>query len=197
MLHEWRDLPFWAKALLAAGGATTAAGFLWYLLREGDEEELEVSLCYKVTDPMKNFVGIRHEPDTSSGRTGEHLVPGEVFEVSQVLDGPGGQQYLLLKDGRGWAFVLSARDGRRLCEPVSSSDVSEDAKPGSMEDIMQKTSQMLERDPKMAEQFLASMGMVQQMAQESPVVAEALKSRPVVQEALANPGELSGTATDA
>jgi hypothetical protein len=49
-------------------------------------------------------LGIREVPDINGPRTGGVLMPGEVFAVSEELEGPGEILYLKLADGSGWVF---------------------------------------------------------------------------------------------
>eukprot|EP00929_Paragymnodinium_shiwhaense_P039407 TRINITY_DN20688_c0_g1_i1.p1 TRINITY_DN20688_c0_g1~~TRINITY_DN20688_c0_g1_i1.p1 ORF type:complete len:316 (-),score=103.03 TRINITY_DN20688_c0_g1_i1:316-1263(-) len=70
-------------------------------------------------------VGLRSGPGVSEGRIGVDLTPGEEFGVIEVVEGQGGQQYLRLADGRGWAFTKSLKDGEVLCEPMVEKEVVE------------------------------------------------------------------------
>merc|ERR1719223_1427600 len=108
----------WQKALLVAGVSAGTAGLIWYLLREGEEGEEDLSATtgkvapgnsvWKVSDSKMCAIGIRAGPDTDSARTRMTLPFGTVFEVSEIVetDNTSGveQRYLKLADGRGWAF---------------------------------------------------------------------------------------------
>lgn len=53
-------------------------------------------------------VALRSGPCVDSARTGGMLFQNETFAVSETLNGLDGRIYLLLADGRGWAFDDSA-----------------------------------------------------------------------------------------
>jgi len=61
-------------------------------------------------------IGLRRGPGIGEQRAGVDLQPGEEFGVIEVVEGAGGQEYLRLADGRGWAFTKSAKDNELLCE---------------------------------------------------------------------------------
>lgn len=140
----------WQKALLLGGTAAACAALAWHLLRGEDEEEAQETLAeecvkngetppppkrkvqalppgsyFKVTDPEGKNVGLRHEPEvTDAARRGKHnrpvLVPGEVFEVCEIMQGPTPpQNFLRLSDERGWVVTHSIKDGRLLCSPAA------------------------------------------------------------------------------
>ncbi|CAJ1345000.1 unnamed protein product [Effrenium voratum] len=193
----------WTKALCIAGGAAAAAGVLWYVFREDEEEAAaEAGLAaaggqkFCVTDPSGACIGIRKEPDVSSARTGLQLMPGEVFDVSEVLEAPDGQMYLKLADGRGWAFTRSSRDGRLLCQRVSDEEAEHMAgSQPSMQRMMAEVNALLERQPELREQVLASPELqamlanpdaMRSAAQQNPFVASAMQSNPGVQEWMAD-----------
>mmetsp|Transcript_99455 Transcript_99455/g.309869 ORF Transcript_99455/g.309869 Transcript_99455/m.309869 type:complete len:226 (-) Transcript_99455:71-748(-) len=202
--------PRWQRALLLAGGTAAAAGLLWYLLREGeDEEEQEADaggpgedgphLFFKVTDPKGCCVGIRTQPDVWSQKTGMSLLPGEVFQVSEVVEAEGGQLYLRLADGRGWAFTLSSKDGRLLVQEVSAEESMK--APSGMQAFLQEANRLLEQDPSLREQVLSSPEAqammadpsgLQAAAEQSAQVAEALGSRAELAQALAGDPSLAG-----
>lgn len=64
---------------------------------------------------------IRKVPDIDGVCTENYLEPGEVFAVSQELEGSGGVKYLKLADGRGWAFDRKPGVGV-LCQPYGNPD---------------------------------------------------------------------------
>lgn len=66
-------------------------------------------------------INLRAEPDTSAAGTAYVLIPGEAFHVSRVIR-HGGQEYLYLSDGRGWAFTRS-KTGARICEGCTEEEV--------------------------------------------------------------------------
>ncbi|CAK0831081.1 unnamed protein product [Prorocentrum cordatum] len=76
---------------------------------------------------MGNSIGIRRVPDVKSPKSGMSLLNKEIFAVSEVVDAEGGQQYLRLADGRGWAFTRSSNDGRLLAVPISPEEAAEAA----------------------------------------------------------------------
>eukprot|EP00747_Dinoflagellata_sp_TGD_P205452 gnl/TRDRNA2_/TRDRNA2_79181_c0_seq1.p1 gnl/TRDRNA2_/TRDRNA2_79181_c0~~gnl/TRDRNA2_/TRDRNA2_79181_c0_seq1.p1 ORF type:complete len:140 (+),score=31.97 gnl/TRDRNA2_/TRDRNA2_79181_c0_seq1:24-422(+) len=45
-------------------------------------------------------------------------MPGEEFEVSEIIRTESAQCYLRLQDGRGWAFTHSAKDNRCIAQDV-------------------------------------------------------------------------------
>merc|ERR1719210_1823402 len=49
-------------------------------------------------------LAIRTVPDIDGPRTGQMLMPGDVFSVCEERESPAGIIYLRLADGRGWAF---------------------------------------------------------------------------------------------
>merc|ERR1719181_794649 len=53
-------------------------------------------------------VALRSGPSVDSTRTGGMLYQNETFAVSETLNGLDSRVYLLLADGRGWAFDDSA-----------------------------------------------------------------------------------------
>jgi len=120
----------WRRILLIAGGATTVAAVIWYILRRETEARKrsepfvaavakELELFFQVTDPKGCTIGIREEADVQGAKTGKSLHAGEVFRVAEVRQSSGEQRYLRLADGRGWVFTHSSRDGRVLIEPFS------------------------------------------------------------------------------
>eukprot|EP00439_Symbiodinium_sp_Y106_P051596 s5811_g6.t2 len=141
----------WRKALFLAGGTVAAAGLLWYLFHDGEEEASASStdvLFYRVTDPKGASIGIREEPDVKSTRTGKQLLPHQVFQVSEVRE-DGEQTYLRLADGRGWAFTHSSKDGRLLCEKISQEEAIqelEQSQPTSRE-MMAQMLYLMETQP--------------------------------------------------
>mmetsp|Transcript_36039 Transcript_36039/g.103637 ORF Transcript_36039/g.103637 Transcript_36039/m.103637 type:complete len:219 (-) Transcript_36039:13-669(-) len=198
------DNPKWTRALLIAGGTAATAGLLWYLLRDGPDEEEEAGGAgtglpaggagtkFKVIDPKGCSIGIRVAPDTDAPRTNAALFPGEVFEVAQIVDGPDGRQrYLLLADGRGWAFTHSSRDGRLLAREATEQDLAE-AKSGVYK-MMEEAARMLEKDPALRQEVLnspevremmANPDSIRSAASESSTVADALRATPAVEAAL-------------
>lgn len=61
-------------------------------------------------------IGLRAGPGVNEKRVMIDLQPGEEFDVVEIVEGAGGQSYVRLKDGRGWAFSKSPKDGEALCE---------------------------------------------------------------------------------
>merc|ERR1712124_80182 len=53
-------------------------------------------------------IALRSGPSVDSARTGGMLYQNETFAVSETLNGLDSRVYLLLADGRGWAFDDSA-----------------------------------------------------------------------------------------
>lgn len=141
---DWRGVPTWQKALVIGGGAAAAAGLVWFLVREGEDDEDEADegmpgngpmqelppgVFFKVMDPRGANVGLRTRPDTSEdARCADSRVlkSGDKFEVSHVVDREDGQTFLRLADGRGWAFTKSSKDGRTLCQPAPSEPTAEE-----------------------------------------------------------------------
>ena len=80
----------------------------------------DVNRFYQVVDPDMG-INLRAEPDTSAAGTAYVLIPGEAFHVSRVIR-HGGQEYLYLSDGRGWAFTRS-KTGARICEGCTEEEV--------------------------------------------------------------------------
>ena len=81
----------------------------------------DVSRFYQVVDPDMG-INLRAEPDTSSEGTAYVLIPGEAFHVSRVIQ-DGGQEFLCLSDGRGWAFTRSPKDGAVICVRCTEQEV--------------------------------------------------------------------------
>jgi len=196
------DQPTWVKALLLAGGAAASAGLIWYLIREGEDDEEEegktsrappgTGQLFKVADARGASIGIREGPDLNSARTGQSLYPNQVFRVSEIVQGPGEQRYLLLEDGRGWVFTHSGRDGRMLtreCMPGEEEEMPQN----NMMEMMMQAQQMLAANPELREQVMQSQHfqqmmqnpeMMQQMAMQSPAVSQALAAQPELREQL-------------
>merc|ERR1712217_296691 len=133
-------------------------------------------------------IGIRAGPDVTASRTGGQLLPGQVFEVAEVIDAPDGvQRYLRLSNGSGWAFTHSMKDGRLLAEEVSEEQAKNAQPAGGMHAMMQQLEAMMERDPEMRQklmndpQFLQLLQDPQAMAQlfsqqsQNPLVNEAME----------------------
>jgi len=121
----------WVRVFLATGGAAVTAGLVWYLLHKAGDAGAKSSSrkkgrapehLFKVTDPKGSTIGIREAPDVHARRTGRLLLAGEMFAVDQVIGAEGGQRYLRLSDGRGWAITHSTRDGRLLVQPASAEE---------------------------------------------------------------------------
>jgi len=204
------------RMLWLAGGAAAVAGtagLLWYLLRDGDDEEADDSgspgvinadgaVFYQVIDPKGCSIGIRQVPDVYGPRTGESIFPGQVFAVSEVIPAEGEQKYLRLADGRGFAFTISSKDGRLLAQEVSANGTNFDAAPQSgMQQMLLEMQKELQNNPALREQVmnspevqnaLSNPDVLKAAAEGSASVAEALKARPLVAEALNNnPTELT------
>lgn len=64
-------------------------------------------------------LAIRTVPDIDGPRTGQMLMPGDVFRVCEEREGPCGILYLRLADGRGWAFNRKPGVGN-MCKRQSS-----------------------------------------------------------------------------
>lgn len=60
-------------------------------------------------------VRIRVAPQIHAAKQGDFLAPCIVFMVSAIVDAPGGQRFLKLADGRGWAFTRHPGNGSLLC----------------------------------------------------------------------------------
>jgi len=56
-------------------------------------------------------IGIRNIPKVDGPWTGKTLLPGDVFAVSQELEGTDGIRYLRLSDGSGWVFDCKPGEG--------------------------------------------------------------------------------------
>mmetsp|Transcript_43915 Transcript_43915/g.82038 ORF Transcript_43915/g.82038 Transcript_43915/m.82038 type:complete len:519 (+) Transcript_43915:47-1603(+) len=67
--------------------------------------------CYRVVYDLG--IGIRKEPNIGAKRTGEDLLPGEVFEIKKEIR-RAGRRYFELLDGRGWVFDWTEIDGERV-----------------------------------------------------------------------------------
>lgn len=67
-------------------------------------------------------LGLRSGPGTHEQRVGVDIHPGEEFGVIEIVAGAGGQEFLRLADGRGWAFTKSARDGECLAERLQAKE---------------------------------------------------------------------------
>eukprot|EP00933_Yihiella_yeosuensis_P026682 TRINITY_DN20747_c0_g1_i1.p1 TRINITY_DN20747_c0_g1~~TRINITY_DN20747_c0_g1_i1.p1 ORF type:complete len:245 (+),score=67.04 TRINITY_DN20747_c0_g1_i1:57-737(+) len=204
-MESFKQAPGWVKALVLAGGAAATGGILWYLFRDDESEEsgpsevvshkLPGRQLFQVTDPKGCAIGIRAEPDTESEKTGMRLFPGQVFEVTEVVEGAAPQLYLKLADGIGWVFTHSSRDGRLLCQPISEEDAEAAQQQQGMAQMMQEMAMMLQKDPELAAQVMGS-PQVQQMMQdpaalqraamESQNVAQALGQTPDLQQAVTN-----------
>mmetsp|Transcript_119427 Transcript_119427/g.211056 ORF Transcript_119427/g.211056 Transcript_119427/m.211056 type:complete len:220 (+) Transcript_119427:108-767(+) len=188
--------PRWQKALLIAGGSAAAAGLLWYLCRDGGDDEsegllsatgpLKKPLVYKVTDAEGYAIGIRKGPDTQSERTGMQLPCGQAFEVSEVVQA-GGQTYLRLADGRGWAFTHSPRDGRLLAEPIELSMEEVQAAMSQRERMMQEMSMMMANNPELREQMAPH---IVSMMQNNPEALQGAFGGDVAAQAVAQNPEL-------
>jgi len=68
-------------------------------------------------------IAIRRGPDVGSDKTGWSVRAGNVFEVTEEMQGVGGQRYLKLKNGDGWVFtqgVSGAWLGKPIVEPAKA-----------------------------------------------------------------------------
>lgn len=137
-------------------------------------EEMKILLGEKVEEPsmvkmelkqLKKFrvkanvlLNIRKEPDIAAEKVeGERLTFGEIFAVSEVLEGPDTRVYFRLADGRGWVFDWAEVNGVRtqLIEPIQNAkskflrkvcmrcwhlwhynDVDDELRPGFSDDLM-------------------------------------------------------------
>lgn len=203
----------WQKALLIGGGAAATAGLLWYLLRDGGDEEVDIAQgsvgdapkLFKVTDPNGCSIGIRAGPDVNAPRTGAAVLPGEIFPVSHIVEGADEQRYLLLADGRGWVFTHSGRDGRLLAQEATPEQLSE--KKAGIQMMMEEANRMLEKDPALRQEvmknpavleMMANPQMIQTAAENSASVASALRAQPGVESALSvDPTALAGSLREA
>merc|ERR1712039_495412 len=135
----------------------------------------------------------------ASQRTGGQLLPGQVFEVAQIVDGQDGvQRYLLLSNGSGWGFTHSMKDGRLLAEEISEEEAKMSAPmaggPGGMHAMMQELESMMARDPEMRQKLMNDpsflqmlqdpQAMAQMFGQQSPAVGQAMAARPNVANAV-------------
>ncbi|CAE7229323.1 SDN1 [Symbiodinium sp. CCMP2592] len=117
------ELPRWQKALIAGGGLAVAGAGLYIAQAAGDVYQVEdVDRFYQVVDPDMG-INLRAEPDTFAAGTAYVLIPGEAFHVSRVIR-HGGQEYLSLSDGRGWAFTRS-KAGAIICERCTEEEVQQ------------------------------------------------------------------------
>ena len=80
----------------------------------------DVDRFYQIVDRDMG-INLRAEPDTFAAGTAYVLIPGEAFHVSRVIR-HGGQEYLYLSDGRGWAFTRS-KTGAMICERCTEEEV--------------------------------------------------------------------------
>jgi len=71
-------------------------------------------------------IGLRTGPGTHTDRVGIDLLPGEEFDVVEVIEGANDQRFLRLKDGRGWAFTLSPKDKEVLAMPLNEVEEIQD-----------------------------------------------------------------------
>merc|ERR1712217_58960 len=118
-------------------------------------------------------IGIRAGPDVTASRTGGQLLPGQVFEVAELIDAPDGvQRYLRLSNGSGWAFTHSMKDGRLLAEEVSEEQAKNAQPAGGMHAMMQ-----LLQDPQAMAQLFSQQS-------QNPLVNEAMAARPNVANAV-------------
>eukprot|EP00931_Biecheleriopsis_adriatica_P048245 TRINITY_DN2787_c0_g1_i1.p1 TRINITY_DN2787_c0_g1~~TRINITY_DN2787_c0_g1_i1.p1 ORF type:complete len:219 (-),score=67.45 TRINITY_DN2787_c0_g1_i1:72-728(-) len=180
----------WAKALCIAGGAAATAGLLWYLLREGGDDEEEAGAAaagaslegdtWCVTDPKGAAIGIRAGPSVNDQRTGMSLMPGQVFEVSEVKKEED-NTYLRLADGRGWVFTHSSRDGRLLCQPISAEQAEAAQQHSQQQRMMMEMARLMESSPELREQVLNSPELQAMMANPEALKAMASQSAMVGQ----------------
>eukprot|EP00929_Paragymnodinium_shiwhaense_P021550 TRINITY_DN1401_c0_g1_i1.p1 TRINITY_DN1401_c0_g1~~TRINITY_DN1401_c0_g1_i1.p1 ORF type:complete len:353 (+),score=125.65 TRINITY_DN1401_c0_g1_i1:88-1146(+) len=78
-------------------------------------------------------IGLRRGPGIAEPRVNIDLQPGEEFGVIELVEGAGGQEYLRLADGRGWAFTRSAKDNELLCERLEKKEAPEIEDEGAMD----------------------------------------------------------------
>jgi|EP00927_Polykrikos_kofoidii_P059850 hypothetical protein len=71
-------------------------------------------------------IGLRTGPGPEKSRVGINLIPGEMFDVVEIVDGSDGQQFVRLADRRGWAFTRSPNDGAVLAERTDIDSEPED-----------------------------------------------------------------------
>jgi len=198
----------WQKALIAAGVGVGTAGLLWYLLREGeDEEEASSSVpkvepgnsVWKVSDKNSCAIGIRAGPDTNSAKSGQVVPHGSVFEVSEMVEDGAGQCYLKLADGRGWAFTHSPKDGRLLAEPATEEEFQEsEAMMASMSSMggmggmepnemqmmaLQQMQQQLQANPDMMRQMMADPQFMAMM-QDPEALKQIIANSPAAQQVM-------------
>merc|ERR1712205_124286 len=62
---------------------------------------------YTVATDGEFGIGIRETPEVDGMRTGEDLLNGAVFEVTEIIEKEGQPTFLKLADGRGWVFDAS------------------------------------------------------------------------------------------
>lgn len=199
----------WQKALLLAGGAAATAGLLWYLLREGQDQEEEQAAeaqegqgkaapgLWQATDAGGKPIGIREGPDLSSPRTGKAIRPGQVFEVVEVVQGEGEQTYLRLTDDRGWVFTNSGHDGRLLARPLApgESPAMPPMPPGrGMEEMMQEAQREMAANPELMQQFMSDPAVRAMMANPEQM-AQTLGMHPTMGEGLGDPNAMAAAFT--
>jgi len=76
---------------------------------------------WRYSGKEERMLTLRKVPDIDGACTEKFLRPGEVFAVSQELEGSNGVKYLKLADGRGWAFDRKPGVGI-LCQPYGNPD---------------------------------------------------------------------------
>jgi len=100
--------------------------------------------AFRVDAPVEMWItrfraiGLRFGPGLNESRTGVDLKPGEEFGVVETVEGGGGQKYLRLQDGRGWAFMVSAKDGEILAEKLDAKEVEVIEEEGVEEEVADK-----------------------------------------------------------
>lgn len=109
---------------LKKGGSTLKVNVSWIGPQRTENKRISAYNDQPAETWIVRFrpIGLRAGPGVGEQRVNMDLQPGEEFEVVEVVEGAGGQAYLRLKDGRGWAFTKSPKDGEALCEPLQGNE---------------------------------------------------------------------------
>jgi len=112
---------------LKKGGSTLKVNVSWIAPKKTENKRISAYNDQPAETWITRFrpIGLRAGPGVGEQRVNIDLQPGEEFEVVEIVEGAGGQAYLRLKDGRGWAFTKSPKDGEALCEPLQANEEPE------------------------------------------------------------------------